>query len=618
MSDFLDKYFLKGDFFGPAERAAIDVVRSRSGNSDDVVLLAVGLVVWAHRNGDPCVDLRQIGSLCPGSMGENLPDLEEFIRRLQAAPEVVRMLSRDQIGDVSTALSDTRPLVVVDHFLFSQRQFTDELTIAYELLHRASLPLDGSIDTSIVDKLIPIPSDDDIQAKSSGDDGIANRVGKSILQRKLTVLTGGPGTGKTHTLTRCLAALLTARLSENVNVALIAPTGKAATRAKELISQFVKEQTDAAETGISLSTEVLDALSRIEPKTIQRVLGYKSGQQTRFLHNSTYPLKEEIVIVDEMSMVPSFLMARLLEAIKRDSTVLLVGDQAQLESVESGSVLREIVQSSLVSHSVLADSVFELRRVWRQAGDTKIGDLARFIRAGESEAALELAASNPRGVKFREVKKEQEHSADLVDDIVSELIKARDLALSTAPQDHARALEIISQNKVLCGPREGIVGINFWNHAIQSKVQSIDDDELFRPGTPLLVTVNSPRVQKVNGDIGVVVNWMTPDNNIETRIYFPGQDGGQYLSIAELPPVEKCFAMTIHKSQGSEYSNLVVFLPGLNSPLLTRELIYTAITRAKKSVTIVGERGAFIQAINNVSTRSAGISWLMGQLTPGN
>lgn len=618
MSEFLAPFFSTGEFFEASERAVIEVIRRRSHVQDEVVLLAVGLVVWAHRRGDPCVDLRNLNNLNVEIPGLTLPKLTEFVDHLHNSPEVVRVLSGSEIGDVQSALEDARPLVLVNSLLFSQRQFTDELTIAHQLLRRSTLRVDSSKDTSVVDELLPIPDNEDVLAQACGDDGISNRVGKSFLQRKLTVLTGGPGTGKTHTLTRCLAALLSSRSDENVRVALIAPTGKAATRAKELINQFVNDQSSSTRPGLSLSPAVLDALRRIEPKTIQKVLGSKSGQQTRFLHNSKNTLADEIVVVDEMSMVPSYLMARLLEAIDENSTILLVGDQAQLESVESGSVLREIVELSATNDSVLKDSVFELKRVWRQAGETKIGDLARLIRSGESKAALELATSNPAGVEFVDRVRGQALSIDIVEGIVSQLVLARDFAISTSHEDHKRAIDIISQNKVLCGPREGETGVRYWNQVIQLAVHGVEDSDIFRPGTPLLVTVNSPRARLVNGDIGIVVNWLSPDEHVEPMVFFPSAEGGRYLSVAELPPIEVCFSMTIHKSQGSEYSNLVVFLPSLNSPLLTRELIYTAITRAKKTVKIAGAQQAFLQAIDTVSVRSAGISSLMTLLSVQN
>ena len=142
-------------------------------------------------------------------------------------------------------------------------------------------------------------------------------------------------------------------------------------------------------------------------------------------------------------------------------------------------------------------------------------------------------------------------------------------------------------------------------------VQGALSDDRFYPGTPLLITVNSPRSKLVNGAIGVVVNAQESDGTINRRVFFESEDGERYLTPAELPQFEVCYAMTVHKSQGSEYDNLVVILPDENSPLLTRELVYTAVTRTKKSLTIAGSSKAFLQSINNESTRYSGLKTLL-------
>jgi exodeoxyribonuclease V alpha subunit len=427
------------------------------------------------------------------------------------------------------------------------------------------------------------------------------------------VLTGGPGTGKTFTLTRCLAVLLSTRETEldDLSIALIAPTGKAAARAKELLNSFVDDERNPEKPSIGVSEKILHALSKIEPRTIQRALGNKRRMHTRFQHDHQISLPHDIVIVDEMSMVPSYLMARLLEAIRPDSTILLVGDQAQLESVESGSVLRDIVEASTTNSSPLDGRVFELLRVWRQTSETRIGDLARDIRAGEADKALALALTNPAGVKFVESKNHGQVSEEVLDSTIKCLRLASEHAIKLSQQDHQISHDLITNNKVLCGPRNGPLGVNTWNALIGKAVHGSSDGDLFNPGTPLLVTINSPRSKLVNGDIGVVVNYQESDGVIDRRVFFFTEDGGRYLTPAELPQVEICYAMTVHKSQGSEYENLLVVLPGESSPLLTRELVYTAVTRAKSSLAIAGTTSAFSQSIKNQSVRFSGLATLL-------
>ena len=617
----LHHLFSELDIFGASEAAVIDLLQRRSVVSDDLVLTAAGLSVWGHRNGHPCVHLGDIKGLVASDSSEeammilhdSLPSAAVFIDALKASPGVVRTIGKGSAGTYADAISDLRPLVLVGELLFTQRQFADELSIAEQLSVRASCKSGMPADNELIERLVPIPAKDDEEAIKVGDTGIANRAAQSVVSNCLTVLTGGPGTGKTFTLTRCLAVLLSTREAEleDLSIALIAPTGKAAARAKELLSSFVEDERNPEKLAIGVSEKVLHALSKIEPRTIQRALGNKRRMHTRFQHDHQISLPHDIVIVDEMSMVPSFLMARLLEAIRPASTILLVGDQAQLESVESGSVLRDIVEASTVNSSPLEGRVFELLRVWRQTSDTRIGDLARHIRAGKADKALALALTNPAGVKFVESKKHGKVPEEVLDGTIKSFRLASKHAIKLSQHDHQISHDLITNNKVLCGPRNGPLGVSNWNALIGKAVHGTSDGDLFNPGTPLLVTINSPRSKLVNGDIGVVVNYQESDGSIGRRVFFFTVDGGRYLTPAELPQVEICYAMTVHKSQGSEYENLVVILPEESSPLLTRELVYTAVTRAKSSLVIAGTTSAFSQSIKNQSVRFSGLAILL-------
>ena len=609
------------DLFGGAEEAVIDLLRRRLDIEDEVVLGAAALAVLAHRNGHSCLLLSDIEGLFQSvfSVTETteflklIPSATEFTERLSAYPAVVRVITDTLVGTSEEASIDLRPFVLLGDRLFTQRQYVDELSIAEQLSNRAGRKSGISFNSASVDRVVPVPDSDDKEALKVGDTGIANRAAKSVISNCLTVLTGGPGTGKTHTLTRCLAILLASREEDldNLSVALVAPTGKAAARAKELLDEFVKQEGDPEKAHVGVSSKVLEALTRIEPKTIQRVLGSRNRLQTRFAHDAKNQLPHDVVVIDEMSMVASNLMARLLEAIKPEATILLVGDDAQLESVESGSVLRDIVEAAQDAGNPLAENMFELLKVWRQSGETRIGDLARHIRAGEGELAINLAMSSPDGVEFVNANKNGDVPDSIINELVAQLSIARDMAAMPSLDRHKTAYEVMMHNKVLCGPREGDLGVNRWNTLVSNRVHGINDGEIFRPGTPLLVTVNSPRVQLVNGDIGLVVNFQDMDGTNQLRIYFRTKEGGRYLTPAELPPIMPCYAMTVHKSQGSEYNHLVFVLPNEKSPLLTRELVYTAITRAKKTVLIAGTSKAFTAAVDNKSVRHSGLRMLL-------
>lgn len=613
---------------GDPEAAVIELLRNRLDVTDEMTLFAAGLAVLAHRYGHATVDLDGFADLVAqrrADLGEAAslppsPTSAELIAALRGNTNVVREIS--VLPTVADAMRDARPLVLVDHYLYSHRQFVDELSIARQLTHRASAVRRPLGDTSLLDRIVPVPSADDEEAKKCGDTGIANRAARSVLTSRLTVLTGGPGTGKTYTLTRCLALLLADRFEtrgslDSLSVALVAPTGKAATRATELLSQFVTGERERSDSASNFPTVVLDKLYAIKPTTIQRLLGSSRRRRTRFTHDADNPLTHDIVVVDEMSMVSTSLMARLLEAIHPDATVLLVGDQAQLESVESGSVLRGIVSAEPDNTPVLADSVFDLRRVWRQQGDTQISELASLIRSGSVSEASQLLQADPAGITRVETIGAARVPGGPVDVLLATMRTVRDLATSTEMAQHAAAYSLLAQHRVLCGPRVGPQGVSTWNDLIRTAVHGSLDAGWYVAGTPLLVTVNSPRVNLVNGDVGLVVTTTDDTGAAVLRVYFPnGQGPGRYLATAELPPHEPCYAMTVHKSQGSEYGNVLLIMPSPKSPLLTRELIYTAVTRAKSSLVIVGDLDSITAAIERQSVRVSGLSALIARCRP--
>jgi len=607
----------------PAETAVVDLISRRFKVSDPTVIAAVALTVLAQREGHSCVNLNQVAELVrhyieADEAALNLADVptaETLISALQPHSEIVQTVGENLAASFDTAQANPKPFVLFENYLYTQRQFVDELSIALQISTRSRATSTDAVNEALINQLVPRPEPNDEAATKAGDTGIANRTARSFISRRFTVLTGGPGTGKTFTLTRCLAALLATRENHTPpKLALVAPTGKAATRAKDLLVEFVASQRTPGKDSLGLSDAVLEQLERVQPRTIHRVLGSKGRQRTRFAHDTTRPLDIDVLIVDEMSMVPSALMARLLEAMRPDATILLVGDQAQLEAVESGSVLREIVEfgQSLDTTSSFA---FELLRVWRQDKDTKIGDLAREIRAGQTSEAVKIGAAHSRGITHVDSAGTAGDPDSPLNSYLATLKEVRTLAESTDTSAHQQAYEKVSKNKLLCGPRQGKLGINHWNAVLHESIFGSARNSGKEAGVPLLVTVNSARSRLVNGDIGLVVNTTAPDGTVTRAVYFPDGAAGRYLSLAQLPPVEVCFAMTIHKSQGSEYDNLTVILPGEDSPLLNRELVYTAVTRAKQKVTVIGRLDQLAQAINNRSSRFSGLSSMIRKLS---
>lgn len=584
-----------------ADVAAASMVARRAGCSDDLVLLALALSVWAHRSGHACLDIAELPETLDRAVDRAakewqvpaLPSADRFLAALRASP-LVRVL--DHPGTAAEAVADTRPLVLLGTRLATQRQFADELLVAEAVRHLIARSADIGTPAAItvIDRELVID-----------DDGRQNELARSVLSRSFNVLTGGPGTGKTHTLTRCLLAFLIAAddAGREVSVVVCAPTGKAATRAREMLDAFAEH----LETGpFRPSDAVLEKLRAIRTTTIHRVLGSRGPHATRFAHDRDRPLNHDLVVVDETSMVPLQLMARLLEALGPDARLLLVGDDAQLESVESGSVLRDLVASA----PLLDGCVTELQKVRRISEDNPIATVAPLIRRGEATAALEaLRASAPR-LRFVEGTIDSRPDVSAIDDLLVAYRQVCDLARSTAGTDHALALERIAGSRLLCGVRRGPLGVDHWNDVIDRRLRLRTADP-FAIGRALLVTVNSPRVGLVNGDIGVVV-----DTDDGPRVCFRSDDGVRYVSFVDLPPAERAYAMTVHKSQGSEYRDLVVLmLPEVGSPLLTRELLYTGLTRAGGDAVVIGSAKAFTDAVERPSVRVSGLTELFAELT---
>jgi exodeoxyribonuclease V alpha subunit len=587
--------------FENADIVTAAMLARRANCTDETVLLALGLSVWAHRNGHACLNLDtltdDLGRAISRSGQEwvlpTLPTAKQFDKALRASP-LVRVL--DVPGTSAEALADTRPLVLIENRFSSQRQFADEVLVAESV--RALIAHSDDVTSPAAVALI------DRELEVSDDDARQNELAKSVLARSFNVLTGGPGTGKTYTLTRCLLAFLVAAEEQGheVSVAVAAPTGKAATRAKELLNEFA----DTLEKSESRPSDaVLAQLRAIKPTTIHGLLGSKWGLDTRFAHDRERPLNHDLVIIDETSMVPLQLMARLFEALGSRSRLLLVGDDAQLESVESGSVLRDLVSSA----ALLDGRVFELQKVRRITGDNPIATVAPMIRKGEAETALAAIQNSGPQLTFVEMTAGAKPASSVIDALVTTYREVRNLARSSKTEDHAKALEQIAGSRLLCGMRRGPLGIDQWNDIIDRRLQ-LRSGDLMVPGRALLVTVNSPRVGLVNGDIGVVVE--TEDG---PKVCFRTNDEPRYISTVDLPPVERAFAMTVHKSQGSEYKELVVLmLPNEGSPLLTRELLYTGLTRAGGNAVVIGSADALTNAVNNPSVRVSGLAALLQAL----
>lgn len=401
---------------------------------------------------------------------------------------------------------------------------------------------------------------------------------KCAVEKNLTIITGGPGTGKTTTVVKILAILQTLNLKQPLQIALAAPTGKAAMRLQESITQ--------SKNYLSCSAKIKEMLPE-NVTTIHRLLGAKPPSPY-FRYNEKNRLPYDLIVIDEASMIDLAMMSKLASAIKPSARLILLGDKEQLASVEAGTVLADLTQA-------LPENTVELQKTYRFHGVIK-------------EFALAINKKNaPQAWKISNQKNDViEH---LNSDFLPYLVQQhRDYfqAIKTG-ESFAEIYQRLNRFQILCAHREGKNSVSELNYRLEKALQNeklINLASNWYIGRPVMITQNNATLQLYNGDIGVCLH----DEYGETKVFFPRPDGSfQGFSPARLPPCETVFAMTIHKSQGSEFEEICVFLPDYVQPILTKELLYTAITRAKKSIKLVTNEKIFSATVQASVNRVTGL-----------
>jgi exodeoxyribonuclease V alpha subunit len=503
------------------------------------------------------------------------------------------------------------PLVLDGTLLYLERYRVYEDHVAAELVRRAGTPAAGrplSVEASAFAGAF----------SASAEQRAAAEVGARGL---LSVLVGGPGTGKTTTVATLLALLLEAE--PTIRIALVAPTGKAAARMRESIDDLARTLTGS---GIAGAGALADRIAAAEVSTIHKRLVWRPDGT--FRHDHQNPLAFDVVIVDETSMVSLPLMAHLLDAVRRDARVVLVGDPGQLASVEAGSVLGDIagpaVDAALIGSPApagpLAGCVSVLAESYRFPAASAVGRFAAAVRSGDADAAVAVlseadstvapdgsvpasGAGAGDGVRLFWQAAGAESDAGEAAVKAAALDGAVRTRAAAQAGDAVTALDALGDVRVLCAHRRGPYGVAWWNWRFEDWLTG-DEPRLVGSyvGRPVLVTANDPLNDVSNGDLGVIVHTDEGD-----RVAFAGPDGARLLTPSRLEGLETVHAMTIHKSQGSEFDEVVVILPPAESRLATRELLYTAVTRARRVVTLVGGDAALRRAIANRVVRQTGL-----------
>ena len=531
-------------------------------------------------------------------------EAQEFLRPINYFPSSgppletwLEQLARSPVVACSGDPNDFRPLVLVGETrLYLYRYFDYERRLAARLAEMnrpAALPCPAPVAAALLSRLFP-------QEGGVRPDWQKIAAATALL-RRLCIVSGGPGTGKTTTVVKVLALLLA--LHPALRVALAAPTGKAAAR----LQGSLRDQL----AGLPVAAEVKARLPA-EAYTVHRLLGHRPGRIS-FRHDREHALPYGLVVVDEASMLDLALATKLVEALPDDGRLILLGDKDQLSAVETGTVfanlcatrgmgteMRESVEAltdeTLAETGVgagsgekcgqgLSDAVVWLEQGHRYAQGGAIGALVERVREGDAEAVLAWLSGHSGGEVGSEVLWQDTvpGAEPLAATLIEGYAEYLDAVQSGAPPEVV--LAAFERRRVLCAVREGEQGTARLNALLTEQFLARLGGPPFGgswyAGRPVLITANDYTVRVFNGDVGVAL----PGPEGRFLVHFPHLGGGtRPLAPSRLPEHETAFAMTIHKAQGSEFERVEVVLPARDSRVLTRELLYTALTRARASV----------------------------------
>lgn len=495
-------------------------------------------------------------------------------------------------GVVAAGLEPPAALVVDEqHRLYLRRHFAAEQRLAAALRARLGLPPLPLAEAAAAALRAAAPA---LAAGETDWQGIA---ALAALRSRFAVITGGPGTGKTTTVARLLQAVLAA--SPTSRVALCAPTGKAAARLGEAVRQRLPQ-------------------AALTASTLHRLLGYLPLPDA-FRHGPDRLLPYDLVVVDEASMVDLELMAALLAALPADARLLLLGDQDQLASVAAGQVLGDLCRAAGTAGGVgkglaaaaaavfgtappvagdgpLADVVVALQRNYRFAAQPGLSAFAAAARRGDAAAALAALQHGHQDLDFAALPAAAAALLPPFADAILGLLRA---------DSPAAALQKQQRLRILCATRHGPFGVEALNEAVEQLLQQHGHRTTapFYRGRPLLVTANDHKNGLYNGDLGVA--W--PDADGRPMAFFGRGDGVRAVLPLRLPPHETAWAMTVHKSQGSEFDEVLLVLPETDGPLLHAPLLYTAVTRARARAVVRGDRALVEAALQRQPWRRTGL-----------
>lgn len=576
-----------------------------AGSGDPDIFLAAALVSNAAGNGDVCLDLESFARIV-------IPEESEKSKPVVCPPLDIWLEKLGRV-DVVGRPGDYRPLVLDGkNRLYLYRYWNYEKRLSDSVKQRAADDIEG-IDIGLLqnslEKLFPDNKEEGVNLQKIA--------ALTSVFKRFCVISGGPGTGKTTTIGKILALLAEVEPGRKLKIYLSAPTGKAAAKLSESIRS----------TRVSINcSETVKSMMPENAYTIHRMLKTIPGSPD-FYHNAGNQLPADVVVVDEASMVDLALLAKLVEAVPARARLILVGDKDQLASVEAGSVMGDICNRGdlagcsgksyqvanggtgitaghkLSDKPVLRDSIIVLQKNYRFPESGGIGSLSRAVNSGEADTFFDILRKNAdEKIIWEEIKTRNELNCSLEKKIVEGYRNYLDI------DDPAAALDSFGRFKILCAVNKGPFGVdavNILSETVLAKKRLIDPSVRWYRGRPVLIRGNNYGLGLFNGDIGIITGGKDEE---DLYAYFREESGSvRKLAPGVLPDHDTAYAMTVHKSQGSEFENIVLVLPEKDYPVMTRELIYTGLTRTTGKIAILGTENVLRNAISRKTERASGL-----------